>query len=257
MTIKQAASIILHRFFARRKKVRLHGMHNKQFQTLLQQSRSTAVRFRLNKQDAQLYPHDATVITPFDRHYVYHPAWAARVIKSIDPEVHIDISSTLHFCTLLSAFVPVKFYDYRPAPLVLSDLSSGQADLTALPFQNNSIESLSCMHTVEHIGLGRYGDPIDYDGDVKAMKELSRVLSKNGNLLFVVPVGNTSVIHFNGHRVYHPDIIKQLFHAEGLRLKEFVLIPEDEQDGGLVKDPTAALLEKQTYGCGCFWYTKD
>jgi hypothetical protein len=257
MTIKQVASVIIYRFFSKRKTVRLRGVHQKQFQRLRAQSVSSIARFRLDKKDIQLYPHDATVVTPFDRHYVYHPAWAARVVKSINPSEHIDISSTLHFCTLLSAFVPVQFYDYRPATVMLSDLSSGKADLTALPFQDDTIESLSCMHTVEHIGLGRYGDPIDYDGDVKAMKELSRVLAKNGNLLFVVPVGNTSVIHFNGHRVYHPELIKQLFHAEGLRLKEFVLIPEDEHDGGLVKDPTEELLEKQTYACGCFWYTKD
>src|SRR6266513_2577652 len=47
--------------------------------------------------------------TNFDTHYIYHPAWAARIVKDINPSKHIDISSTLHFCTQLSAFVPTEF----------------------------------------------------------------------------------------------------------------------------------------------------
>ena len=39
------------------------------------------------------------------------------------------------------------------------------------------------MHVVEHIGLGRYGDQVDPDGDLMAMKELERVTAKLGKLL--------------------------------------------------------------------------
>ena len=46
---------------------------------------------------------------PFDSHYIYHTAWATRIIKIINPEEHIDISSTLHFCKILSAFIKTKF----------------------------------------------------------------------------------------------------------------------------------------------------
>lgn len=236
--------------------VSLTGMYKKQFNTLAEQARQSRVRFTLEKKNVQLFKNEATAQTNFDRHYVYHPAWAARIVVQSKPAFHTDISSTLHFCSMLSAMVPVKFYDYRPAALLLSDLTCAAADLTALPFEDASLSSLSCMHTVEHIGLGRYGDPLDYDGDLKAMKELSRVLAKEGNLLFVVPVGNTSAIHFNGHRVYHPDAIKQVFESEGLVLKEFVLIPEDAADGGLVENPDERLMAKQSYACGCFWYTK-
>jgi hypothetical protein len=110
------------------------------------------------------------------------------------------------------------------------------------------------MHVVEHVGLGRYGDPIDYDGDLKAMQELSRVLSVGGDLLFVVPLGSSSRIHYNAHRIYTRDLV-----ADSLRfleLVEFTLIPEDEKDGGLVTDPSPQLLSRQHYGCGCFWFRK-
>src|SRR5258706_8063476 len=129
------------------------------------------------------------------------------------------------------------FYGYRPGGLRLRGLNCLKGDLTALPFPDQSLHSLSCMHTVEHIGLGRYGDPIDYDGDLKAMKELSRVLSRNGDLLFVVPVGDKPKIIFNGHRIYTPELVIQSF--PDLELVDFTLIPEDERDGGLVSNPSS------------------
>jgi hypothetical protein len=248
---------LTNRFFKKKRVASLKGIYKKQFIQLSEQAAYTAARFTLDKKNVVLFQGDATAQTNFDRHYIYHPAWAMRIISASKPAVHVDISSTLHFCSMLSAVVPVKFYDYRPAALVLSDLTCDAADLTALPFEDHSITSLSCMHTVEHIGLGRYGDPIDYDGDLKAMKELARVLAIGGDLLFVVPVGHTSVIHFNGHRVYQPDAVTAVFKEEGLTLKEFVLIPEDAHDGGLVINPDALLMAKQTYACGCFWYTKQ
>ncbi|MDQ8004977.1 MAG: DUF268 domain-containing protein [Pedobacter sp.] len=226
----------------------------KQFKILKEQEKSTLKRFDLNEVD--LYPclDDATSNTGFDRHYIYHPAWATRIVKSYNPDKHIDISSTLHFCSILSAFIPVEFYDYRPANLSLPNLKSLPGDLLNLPFPDRSVASISCMHTVEHVGLGRYNEPLDYDGDLKAIAELKRVLVEGGNLLFVVPLGNQSKIMFNAHRIYTKESVLSLF--ADLTLQEFTLIPEDEKDGGLIADPSEGLLEKQAYGCGCFWFKK-
>jgi len=191
--------------------------------------------------------------TYFDRHYIYHPAWAARILKKINPKYHIDISSTLYFSSIASAFIPIKFYDYRPARLELYNLEIDHADLLCLPFKDESIESISCMHVIEHIGLGRYGDPINPNGDLKAIKELKRILAKDGNLLFVVPIGNPKIM-FNAHRVYSYDQIIEYFSE--LQLIEFSLIPENKIDGGIITNPSKELLEKQTYGCGCFWFKR-
>jgi len=210
----------------------------------------------LTLEERDFYPclDDNTAETGFDRHYVYHPAWAARILKATNPARHIDISSTLHFCSILSAFIPVDFYDYRPANLHLDNFNSLAGDLMNLPFPSGSVESLSCMHTVEHVGLGRYGDPMDYNGDVRAINELKRVLAPNGNLLFVVPLGARDIICFNAHRIYTKGQVVDLF--AGLELKEFALIPENEKDGGLIVNPDRELLDSQFYGCGCFWFTK-
>lgn len=215
---------------------------------------SRVERFQILWKERRPYLKDKTLKTSFDRHYIYHTAWAARILAKARPRVHIDISSSLYFSSIVSAFIPIKFYDYRPANLSLSNLSTDKADLLSLPFKTNSIFSLSCMHTVEHVGLGRYGDMLDPDGDLRSIKELIRVLAPKGNLLFVVPVGKEPKIIFNAHRIYTSEQILEYFSQ--LRLRQFQLIPEKEADGGLVSKPSKNLLEKQNYACGCFWFTK-
>jgi SAM-dependent methyltransferase len=207
-------------------------------------------RFSIKISDFYPQIKDKTIKTSFDHHYVYHTSWAARKVKDINPEYHVDISSSLYFSGIVSAFVPIKFYDYRPADLRLSNLKSEPADLTKLPFADNSINSLSCLHTIEHIGLGRYGEKIDPNGDLKAVLELKRVLAQNGSLLFVTPVGKPR-IQFNAHRIYSYEMIMEMF--EGLKLIEFSLITDS---GDFIENANSDIVKKQKYGCGCFWFKK-
>lgn len=213
--------------------------------------RRTFRRFALGWQAPRLS--DNTATTDFDRHYIYHPAWAARILEQTRPVEHIDISSSLHFCSIVSAFVPLRFYDYRPADLRLDNLVSAHADLLALPFADGSIHSLSCMHVVEHVGLGRYGDPLDPNGDLKAISELKRVLASGGDLLFVVPVGKPRIM-FNAHRIYSYNQIMDYF--SGLELMEFAFVPDSAESGGLVRNAPQIMADTQLYGCGCFWFTR-
>ena len=207
-------------------------------------------RFKLSPLDFYPCIKDKTIKTGFDAHYVYHTSWAARKVKEINPEKHVDISSSLYFSGLVSAFIPVDFYDYRPAELKLSNLKSAHCDLTKLDFSDNSIKSLSCMHTIEHIGLGRYGDPIDPEGDLKAIKELKRVLAQDGYLLFVVPVGEPR-IQYNAHRIYSYEMIKDYFKEFDLR--EFSLVADN---GSFVEHADKELVKTQRYACGCFLFKK-
>ncbi len=213
----------------------------------------TEKRFVINPSDIMCID-ERTPSLDFDPHYMLHTSWAARVLAETRPVKHVDISSSLYFATIASAFVPIEFYDYRPAPISLSGLNSQAADATKLPFPDNSIDSLSCMHVVEHIGLGRYGDPIDPDGDLKAINELKRVVTPGGQLLFVVPMGRPRLV-FNAHRIYSYDQIAGYF--DGFSIEQFRLIPDQAEGGNwTLLDGTRELADRQTYGCGCFVFKK-
>lgn len=189
----------------------------------------------------------------FDRHYVFHTAWAARVLGKTRPFEHVDIGSWIPFVTNLSAFIPVRSYDFNRLNISVPGLETGEANLLSLPFESNSISSLSCMHVLEHVGLGRYGDPWDADGDLRAMKELARVLAVGGNLLVVFPMGRAR-IEYNAHRIYDLESAHRLF--EGLKVQEFVLIPDDPLPSGWIENPSAFFVASQSYACGCFLLTK-
>ena len=212
-----------------------------------------AKRFTYSLRTAYPQILDKTELTGFDRHYVYHTTWAARRVQELNPTLHTDIASSLYFPGIVSAFVPVAFYDYRPAPLHLSNLTTEHADLTKLHFESDSIESLSCMHTIEHIGLGRYGDPIDPEADITATKELARVLAPGGQLLFVTPVGKEAVIQFNAHRIYTYEQVLSLFPE--LTLKEFSYVPERGTEG-IQENASPDSLKNESYACGLFVFSK-
>jgi len=216
-------------------------------------TQSTEKRFTLDWQDRYPCLNDRSPSMPFDRHYVYHVAWAARVIAALAPPEHVDISSSVYFSSILSAFLPVRYYDFREPEIFLEKLTPGHADLLNLPFCDHSIQSLSCMHVIEHIGLGRYGDALDYDGDLKAMAELRRVLAPGGSLLVAVPVGRPKIC-FNAHRIYAYDQVIDSF--RDLVLSEFSLIPDNPKEGVLIRYAPKEQADRQTYACGCFWFRK-
>jgi SAM-dependent methyltransferase len=221
------------------------------FERFLIQGSQTTERFRLDWSERKPILDERAANTPFLAQYVYHTAWAARVLYRTMPKRHVDISSQLWFATMVSAFVPVEYFDYRPPKVQLDNLTVGFADLRDLPFPDESIESLSCMHVIEHVGLGRYGDPIDYDGDLKAMAELKRVLAPGGQLLFVVPLSEPRIV-FNAHRYYHPDQIIKIF--ADYSLEEFGMI-FDDQSFFLFRTQNVQFRQQED-GCGCFLFRK-
>ena len=107
------------------------------------------------------------------------------------------------------------------------------------------------MHTIEHIGLGRYGDPIDPTGDLKGLDELKRVVKIGGSLLLVVPVGRPKIM-FNAHRIYSFEMISDAM--SGFFLKEFSLIYDNQE---FIRDANPEDVKTQNYACGCFWFIKS
>lgn len=194
----------------------------------------------------------ATEVT-YNHRYLLHVGWAARILAETKPALHFDIGSCSYFVTIASAFLNIKACDIRPMDIPLSGLCTAVEDLTALTLSDNVARSLSCMHALEHVGLGRYGDPIDPYGDIKAAKELTRVLAPGGNLLMVLPVGRPKIA-FNAHRIYsYQQVTDKLFPC--LRLKEFSFVP-GELPYRFLKNADPAITADEDEGAGCFWFIK-
>jgi SAM-dependent methyltransferase len=194
--------------------------------------------------------HDRTASTPFSADYFYMGAWATRRLIARNPARHVDIGGANFFISTLTASIPVIFLDYRPLHASLSGFHGVVGDILALPFADDSIQSLSCLHVAEHIGLGRYGDKLDPNGTQKAIRELSRITAPGGDLLFALPVG-VERLCFNAHRIHAPATISNLF--QGFDLIEFSGVHDD---GTFVERANLHDFDADEYGCGLYWFRK-
>lgn len=205
---------------------------------------------RLSLWIAQPELHDRTATSPLDAHYFYSIGWAVRRTWTTRPDIHVDIGSNILFCDMLSAMVPVVFVDIRPLEAQLSGLYCVAGSILHLPFRDRSVRSLSCLHVAEHIGLGRYGDPLDPAGTRKAARELSRCLAVGGTLTFALPVGRSRVL-FNAHRIHSAHTIRSYF--PDLDLVEFSCT---DDTGAFREHAPLSTLDSAVYGCGMFRFVR-
>ena len=189
---------------------------------------------------------DWSTHTPFDAHYFYQGAWLSRKLAKSKPEQHVDVGSSILTMSVLSAWVDTIFVDYRPLKADLPGLTSVAGNILDLPFPDDSVDSLSCLHVIEHIGLGRYGDPIDSQGSIKAARELQRVLKPGGRLYLSLPIGRERVC-FNAHRVHSPDSVVAMFPKLNLISFSFV-----DDEGRLREFQSPSAAGHLEYGCGLF-----
>lgn len=204
------------------------------------------------KLDFNLYPmlHDKVKFTPFDAQYFFQQLWVFENIIKNKPSRHLDISSTYEMSGYISKITKAFFLDYRPIDAKVDNLTILEGDITCLKIEDEEFESISCLHVVEHIGLGRYGDPIDPDGYIKAISSLKRILKKGGKLYFSTPIGKNRLC-FNAHRIFNASDIVNLF--KPLKLVQFNYINDS---GLLIKDSNPEDTRNQFYACGLFEFTK-
>ena len=194
---------------------------------------------------------DKTSETPFDPHYFHQAVWAARLISTSGTRQHHDVGSSVSFVGMLTAFTNVHFIDLRPLPVEVDGLTSVNGTILGLPFGDASISSLSCLHVLEHIGLGRYGDPLDPHGSIKAAAELQRVVAPSGDLYVSVPVGVRRT-QFNAHRIFAPDDVPNLFSE--LTLVGFAIADDAGQFHGHAEPGD---WRGQRYACGMYHFRRD
>jgi SAM-dependent methyltransferase len=193
---------------------------------------------------------DRTTRTPFDPHYFYQGVWLAQRLARHKPELHVDVGSSVTMIGVLSGQHPIVFLDYRPLAAKVWGVSAVAGDIVSLPFASGSVKSLSCLHVLEHIGLGRYGDPLNPDGSRQAAAELQRVLAPGGILHVSLPVGRERVC-FNAHRVHGAETVVGMFGELTLRLFSLV-----DDRGQYHEDAPLVASSALDYGCGMFEFIR-
>jgi len=192
-------------------------------------------------------------------HYFHQDLLVARRIFQNKPDVHVDVGSRIDgFVAHVASFRYVQVIDIRPLSSNIPNVKFMQADLMG-PLKKELVEycdSLSCLHALEHFGLGRYGDPVNYDGYMAGFDNLHRILKTGGQLYFSVPIGPQR-IEFDAHRVFSIRFLLELFEGK-YRIDYFSFV--DDQGDLHENEPISKANQESnfgcTYGCGIFELTK-
>jgi hypothetical protein len=144
--------------------------------------------------------------------YFHQDLFVARKIFENIPKKHTDVGSRIDgFVAHVACFREIDVLDIRPLNSTIKNIKFIQADLMKMrPELLECTDSLSCLHTIEHFGLGRYGDPIDCDGHLKGLDSLFQMLSVGGKFYFSTPIGKQR-IEFNAHRVFSVKYLLDIF----------------------------------------------
>lgn len=191
--------------------------------------------------------------------YFWQDLIVAQNIFASSPKRHIDIGSRVDgFIAHVASFREIESFDIRPTRPDIPGVKVRQVDIMAAS-ENflESCDSLSCLHALEHFGLGRYGDHIDVEGFSQGFKTMAGMLEPAGKFYLSVPIGNPRV-EFNGHRVSAPESILQLAEDNSLRISKFVEITSDGfSEFARLDSVTLTRLSKASYSLGLFIFTKE
>ena len=176
------------------------------------------------------YPHGAEDVLLAARHFVRTPPAKALVVSAITPWLEV---------ALLEWGVEEVFtVDYNPPVLrqttkIAAENGDGDGDGDGDGSLMSRMRSLSSRELYKHIGafelvvsfsglehdgLGRYGDPLDPDGDYAGAAEAAAMLAHGGTLLLSVPTGAVDDVEGQGHRIYGPHRFPRLVNATQLQL---------------------------------------
>lgn len=192
-------------------------------------------------------------------HYFHQDLLVARRINLTNPNRHVDVGSRIDgFVAHVAAFRAIEVIDIRPLRSNIPNVTFKQADMMA-PIQESLHEycdSLSSLHALEHFGLGRYGDPISYDGYILGLNNLYQILKKGGKLYLSVPIGPQR-IEFNAHRVFSVSYLLECFNGK-YRIDDFSFVDDqgDLHESVLISDGNIQSNFGCVYGCGIFELTK-
>lgn len=162
--------------------------------------------------------------------YFHQDLLVAQLIHEAKPARHLDIGSRIDgFVAHVAAFRPIEVIDIRPMPpsihanIRYSVLDLMDGDISGF----GQADSVSCLHAIEHFGLGRYGDPLDPDGHKKGFANIAKLVAPGGRLYISMPISRTTKVQFNSQRLFAArDIFTWGEAIDGFSLERFDWVDE-------------------------------
>jgi len=190
--------------------------------------------------------------------YFHQDMLVARRIYEARPQRHVDVGSRFDgFVAHVAIFREIDVVDIRPMESTIRNVRFIQADLMQSSAELvASTDSLSCLHALEHFGLGRYGDPIDPSGHLKGFESLIKILKPGATFYLSFPIGQP-MVEFNAHRVFGSEDVLSWPGSELLRLERFDYV---DDGGALHEDIAAGEIRAQCadlkHGCGIYTFNR-
>lgn len=192
--------------------------------------------------------------------YFHQDLLVAQLVYEARPRRHIDVGSRVDgFVAHVAAFRSIDVLDIRPIQSGAMNVRFHQADATGdVSAFHEGADSVSCLHALEHFGLGRYGDALDPQGWRKGFDNLGRMLEPSGRLYLSVPLGKEQRVEFDAHRVFSLPFVLEHMLAGSYRLDSFSYVDDEgelHRDVSVASDAAAGSFELHM-GCGIFVATK-
>jgi SAM-dependent methyltransferase len=229
----------------------------KDLRKLEQQAKSSSAQFPVTK----LYPcyedrsDNAGTLQP---HYFFQDLYIAQQIYRNRPQRHIDIGSRIDgFVAHVASFREIEVYDIRPMEISIPNVKFTQADLMNLSEKDyECTNSISCLHALEHFGLGRYGDDVCFDGYLLGFQNIYKMLKKGGKFYFSVPMGNQR-IEFHAHRVFSIRYLLEMINSY-YKIDIFSYIDDENHfyENVSISEENLSDNFKCQFGCAIFELTK-
>lgn len=190
--------------------------------------------------------------------YFLQDLMVARCIFEEKPVRHIDIGSRVDgFVAHVASFRTIEVFDVRHNSANVPGIKFRQIDMMSSEGAAEHCDSLSCLHALEHFGLGRYGDPIGPNGFENGFAAMATMVRSGGRFYLSVPIGHPRV-EFNAHRIVSPKIVIDLATRHGFRLVELTVLHEGKQEILREISPgKISALESLDYALGIFILKKS
>jgi hypothetical protein len=190
--------------------------------------------------------------------YFWQDILVAKEIMKQAPNRHIDVGSRIDgFIAHLACVRKVEVLDIRPLTVQIDNLKFTQWDITQPNTELTGVaDCVSCLHTLEHIGLGRYGDKLDPNGWRKGLRSLVDLVAPGGGLWLSVPIGRQRV-EFNAHRVFDPATIIRSAGELGMKINRFFYLSDSYFVESIMLEKDLAFLRTEHYNLGVFYFTKE